>query len=561
MSISNDHNKKRPYETHSTSQTETSSNSAHNKTAKVGQERIHLTTGVRETEIHLPPITELPCTPQFFYTNETEQMSSKPSTISFVAHSTLSMAPPQSNLLSFTQSKNFQTSEAIKQITNKAKLDMTALFEEGKYQNAINAFETVKHFSKNRPDLLSIIGDCYMKLENYKEALANYQRASSLIKEIDAEALIYSNKTTQALQAINQLKQTRDNNNKAGYNQSQINNNNNKLMPTKVMPAKEITLKPPQPQFPTSVQRIVLNSHEKDACVHLENGKSLLEKGDISQAKVAFLCGLKFDKASSYTIALLLCNLGFAHLKLEEIKESIAVYKDALVWAKNDDLKAEIIFQYSQVLLKDKQYDLAHETLFNATKTLKNISGDNEGRLLLGIAILLEDMGNSPDARQVLTSALSKTKNPILNQDIIGKIYLNLIDNLSRSGNAEDNAECIYVLGLGLSCNNIDAKLKGFLCLKVAQAQQKFGNNHDAIHTCKLGLGINGIHDEIRSKLLILIGDLALSDVLLMYHQAFTLPGVTSETKAIAENASKKLSDFILSIATNTTIAGNKSRT
>lgn len=540
MSIRNDP-KKRPHETNSPSHPETFSNSAQNKISRVGQESIHP---------HLPPITDLPCTPHFFYTNETEQMSSLPSAISIVRHSTTSMAPPQSSPLSFKASEKVQTSEAIKQITDKAKLDVTALFNEGKYQNAINSFETVKPFSKNRPDLLSIIGDCYMKLKNYKEALTNYQSASSLIKGIDSEAFVYSNKIAQALNAINQLKLARNNNRKSGYKQSQISNNNNMPSPlapvsTKVIPAIGVISTPLQPQLSPSIQHIVLTSHEEEACVHLENGKSLLEIGDISHAKEAFLCGLRFDKASSYTIALLLYNLGFVHSKLEEIKDSIAAYKDALVWAKNDDLKAEIIFQYSRVLLKDKQYALAHDTLFNATKTLKNISGDNEGRLLLGLAILLEDMGNSPKARQVLTNALSNIKNPILNEDIKAKIYLNLIDNLSRSGNAEDNAECIYLLGLGLNCNNIDPELKGALCLKMALAQQKFGKNNDAIHTCKLGLAIHGIHNEIRSKLLILIGDLALSDVLSMYLQASALPGVTLETKAIAENASKKLSDFI----------------
>lgn len=186
MSISNDLNKKRAYASNSSSPIETSSNSAQNKISKVGQENIHP---------RLPPITELPCTPQFFYTNETEQTTS-----------TTPMAPPQSSPLSFKASEKLQTSEAIKQITEKAKLDMTAFFNKGKYQNAINAFGTVKPFSKNRPDLLSIIGDCYMKLRNYKEALTYYQSASSLIRGIDSDALEYSSKNSTSSPSIKSIK-------------------------------------------------------------------------------------------------------------------------------------------------------------------------------------------------------------------------------------------------------------------------------------------------------------------------------------------------------------------
>lgn len=341
-------------------------------------------------------------------------------------------------------------------------------------------------------------------------------------------------------------------------------------MPAPLAPlhsAKKITLEKGitsgslQSQPFQNVQRIVHTSHEKEACVQLNNGKELLDKGSYPQAKEAFLFGLTFDNAPSHIRALLLFNLGFVHSKLDEIKDSIAEYKDALAWATNDDLKAEIIIQYSHVLFKDKQYALVHETLLNSPKTLKNISGDNEGRLLLELALFFESMGNSSEARQVLTNALSNRNNPILNESIKASIYLNLIENLLRSGNAEDNAECIFILELILSCNNIDPDLKGTLCLKLAHVQQKFGKKDDAIHTCKLGLGINGVHNEIRSKLMILIGDLALSDVLSMYLQAFALPGVSTETKAIAENASKKLSDCILSINTNTTNTESNSNT
>lgn len=483
---------------------------------------------------------------------------------------------------------------AIEAIRASTKADMIAYFSQKEYQKAIDAFNLVQHFFPNQADLLTILGDCYNELGDLENATKSYFSAVNHENTRQNKAAL-SFKAAQLYDKLNNFKLAQEHIIKALQYLPQ---DSDIKIKSKMMEFQSIVINKvksqeiQQKQRPLPIMESVLRAtHESDALKCLENGIKLLNSKQFSQAQIQFQSGLNKNYASTVIRSLLLLNMGNAHSELGRNYESISAYEEALLSATNEDVRAEIVFRLGAVLIKEKQFIAAQFRFEDATKTLTKISGNNRGLIYLGLATIYDEMKKSPEAREALSKGLSERENPITDEMIKAKLYLNLAENYLRSGSAADISESIRLLGLGLSCQNINPELlvdmhtmkgvaleksatpnflsmaineyitafnltasegtKGELCLKLANVQQKIGKIKEAIHTCLRGIRLTNIHNEIRSSLMILKGKLALKEAYAEIQQASILPGVSNETLADANNAITHINKCIFNIAPN----------
>ncbi len=481
---------------------------------------------------------------------------------------------------------------AIEAIKASTKADMISYYRQKEYQKAIDTFNHVQHFFPNQADLLTILGDCYNELGDLENATKSYLRAVNhensrqnkaalSFKAAELYEKLYKFKLAQEyiIKALQYLPQDSDVKIKSKMMEFQS------LVINKI---KSLEIQQNQPPLPI-VETVLRATHESEALKCLENGIKLLNSKQFSHAQIQFQTGLNKNYASTVIKSLLLLNMGNAHSELGRNYESISAYEDALLIATNEDVRAEIVFRLGAVLIKEKQFEVAQFRFEDATRTLLKISGNNRGLIYLGLATIYDEMKKSPEAREALSKGLSEGENPITDEMIKAKLYLNLAENYLRSGSAADISESIRLLGLGLSCQNINPELlvdmhtmkgvaleksatpnflfmasneyiaalnltvsegtKGELCLKLANAQQKNGKIKEAIQTCMRGLRLMNIHNEIRSKLMILKGKLVIKETYAEIQQASILPGVSKETLEDANNAITHMNKCIFNIA------------
>lgn len=483
---------------------------------------------------------------------------------------------------------------AIQGIKESTKADMIVFFDQKAYQKAIDTFNLVQHFFPNQADLLAILGDCYNELGDLENAAKSYLSATTHENTRQIKAAL-SFKAAQLYDKLNKLKLAQEHVIKA---LQYLPRDSDIKIQSKMMDFQSIVinkLKSLETQQKTltspDMESVLRATHDSSALKCLESGIKLLNSKQFDQAQNLFRSGLNLNYASTEIKSLLRFNLGNAHSERGQNYDSISAYEEALLSATNQNVRAEIVFRLGAVLIKEKQYEAAQFRFEDATKTLTKISGNNRGLIYLGLATIYDEMNKIQEAREALSKGLSEKENPITDEMIKAKLYLNLAENYLRSGSAADISESIRLLGLGLSCQNINPELrvdmhtmkgvaleksatpnflsmaineyitafnltssegtKGELCLKLANAQQKNGKINEAINTCIRGLRLTHIHNEIRANLMIRKANLALDEAYAEIQQASILPGVSNETLEGAKNAITHINSCIFNITNN----------
>lgn len=543
----------------------------------------HFPTSPTPTSPNLPHITDVLRTPLSLF--------------NFIDRSPGSPASPATSALDDIASRalyKMPNAGAIEAIRTTTKTDMLACFSQKEYQKAIDTFNLVKHLFPNQADFLVLLGDCYKELGDLDNATKCYLSALTHENSLQSKATV-SFKAAELFGELNKLKLAQEHiNNALQYLpqdcdvkiKSKMMEFQNTII-TKIKSQEAQQKKLPHP----AMESVVRATNSSYALRCLESGIKLLNSKQFAQAQSQFQLGLNLSYISADIRSLLSFNIGNAHSELGRSYDSISAYEEALLSATNENVRAEIVFRLGAVLIKEKQFEAAQFRFEDATKTLKKISGNNRGLIYLGLATIYEEMNKSPEAREALYKGLAERENPITDEMIKAKLYLNLAENYLRSGSTADISECIRLLGLGLSCQNINPELlvnmhtmkgvaleksatpnflsmaineytialnltlyeatKGILCLKIANAQQKNGKIKEAIYTCMRGIRLINIQNEIRSNLMILKGKLAIKEAFAEIQQASILPGVSNETLEDAKNTITHINNCIFKITSN----------
>lgn len=493
----------------------------------------------------------------------------------------ISILPPVRKAI--REPRNSNILPQLAKAMNTTRTLMSTAYEKNEYREAINIFKPVKEFVSQQADLITLAGDCYYQLKKYTKAFQNYKAALPLKKcpEEQADLLFKIARTYQKLDllplSIEYVKNALQSPTLRASSRQKIMQFLNEVEQSTMLPNNVI-----QPgQYHPNFQSIVEAPNDNEAMIHLEKGKELLNQKQFSNAVEAFQYGLQF-KISASTQAHLLFNLGIAQSELGQIFNSISTYKNALKINIEQNLRAEIIFHLGSALLKGKQFTEAQKLLQYAINTLVDISGNNKVRLCLGLATIYNCTGETQLARHVLNQGIKEN----IDENNKAKLYLNLARNHFESKDITNDVDCLKILDIGLNSNNKDLETKaqmyilkgltlertpitdnlfsaidnyarafdldihdetkGFICLNWAKALQKSGSggNEAAIRICQTGLGLNQIHNETRSKLMELMGKLAICNVSSIWQQAALLPNISLEQQKSLQELVAKVNDF-----------------